>query len=383
MSGLHHANPVKMSVPFLDLTALHREIEGEIDEAIHRVIHRGSYILGREVEAFEEAFATYVKARYCVGVANGTEALALALAAVGVRPGDEVIVPNNTCSPTWLAVLQIGAVPIGVEPDPATMTMDVSAIAEMFSKRTRAVVPVHLYGLPADLLAISEVCGRHNVPVVEDAAQAHGARIGNTPIGALSEATAWSYYPTKNLGALGDGGAVTTNNETVNRSVRSLRNYGWHDAERYVSHEAGLNSRLDELQAAVLRVKLLHLDDWNARRRAIAQRYTSAIRGSNIAIPDVPSWADPAWHCYVVRSPQRDRLREYLGQHGTATLIHYPSSPADQPFARVLPSARSSHPITSTLCQQVLSLPIDPCLSDEQVDHVIGTVNSFGRANDQ
>jgi dTDP-4-amino-4,6-dideoxygalactose transaminase len=359
----------------------HAELRAQIDEAVARVITRGRFVLGEELEAFESEFASYVGSRHCVGVANGTEALVLALGAAGVAAGDEVVVPTNTCSPTWLAVSALGAVPVGVEPDPDTYTMDPSRLRAALGARTAAVVPVHLYGLAADMDAIraaveDSASGSGTPRLVEDAAQAHGTRYRSRRAGSLGDAAAWSFYPTKNLGALGDGGAVTTDDEDLARRVRSLRNYGWGEADPYVSRTRGMNSRLDEIQAAILRVKLGRLEEWNARRAAIADAYISRISNPALRLPREPAWARSSWHLFVLRSPWRDQLREHMDRLGVATLVHYPVPPADQPaYADDSPSEGSE--LARQLGSEVLSVPLHPHLSAAEVDQGVDALNSF------
>jgi dTDP-4-amino-4,6-dideoxygalactose transaminase len=367
-----------MKVSVVDLTSLHAQIRDEIDEAVDRVISKGRYVLDSEVEAFEEEFGSYVNARYCIGVGNGTEALALSLHASGVKPGSEVVVPTNTCSPTWLAIVLAGAVPVPIDPDPVTMTLDPLLLEDAITGATSAVVPVHLYGMPANLGTIQEICAPHEIAVVDDAAQAHGAIYQSRRIGGICNATAWSFYPTKNLGAIGDGGAITTDDEGIAQAVRSLRNYGWHRGIPYVSYEIGWNSRLDELQAAILRVKLRHLDEWNARRSAIASKYSGSIRVPGIGLPVEPPWATSVWHQYVIRcSSRRDALQAWLKKGGVETLVHYPMSPALQPFAERYHPASHLSQVGRRLSTEVLSLPIGWHLTDEAVDYVIDLLNSF------
>ena len=281
-----------------------------------------------EVDAFEAEYATYCGAAHCVGVANGLDALHLALRAMDVGPGDEVIVPSNTYIATWLAVSQCGATPVPVEPDERTFNIDPARIEAAITPRTRVLLPVHLYGQPANMDEILAIARKHGLKVLEDGAQAHGARYKGQRLGAHGDAVAWSFYPGKNLGAMGDGGAVTTNDPQLADRLRVLRNYG--SRVKYVNEVQGYNSRLDPLQAAILRVKLAHLDEWNERRRAIAARYQSGLAGCGLALPHVPEWAEPVWHLYVVQHPQRDALQQALNDAGVGTLIHYPIPPHRQ-----------------------------------------------------
>lgn len=357
-----------MSVPFLDLGAATRELSGEIQTAVARVVSSGWYIGGGEVTAFEEAFAAYCEADHCVGVGNGLDALVLSLRAVGVGPGAEVIVPSNTYIATWLAVSAVGAVPVPVEPDEATHTLDPGRVEAAVTERTRALLPVHLYGHPADLDPLLALARRRGLKVIEDAAQAHGARYRGRRIGSHSDAVCWSFYPGKNLGALGDGGAVTTNNAAVAERVRILGNYG--SRQKYVNLEKGVNSRLDPLQAAVLSVKLARLDEWNERRRQVAARYGEALAGSGLTLPASADWAEPVWHLYVVRTVERDALQARLTKAGIGTLIHYPIPPHRQDAYADLAPSLPALPLAERLAAEVMSLPIGPQLSSRQVSSV-------------
>ncbi len=361
-------------IPFLDVKAAYTELKDEIDGAIARVLDSGYYILGEEVAAFEAEFAAYAGAAHCVGVGNGLDALTLAFRALDIGPGDEVIVPSNTYIATWLAVSSCGATPVPVEPDPATHCMDPDRVAAAVTSRTRAICPVHLYGHPADLVRLKEICARHNLRMVEDAAQAHGARIGARRIGADGDIVAWSFYPGKNLGAIGDGGAVTTNDPGVAKRIAMLRNYG--SSIKYVNVEKGLNSRLDPLQAAILRVKLPRLDEWNGRRQAIAKRYGEGLAGLPIGLPSVSPDMTHAWHLYVITTPKREALQERLTKRGVATLIHYPIPPFRQEAYREMAPQAAQWPIADRLANEVLSLPMGPHLDLADVDRVILAVRS-------
>lgn len=361
-----------MTIPFLDLGAAYRELKAEINAAVHRVLDSGWYILGPEVEAFEAEWAAYCGADYAVGVANGLDALILALRALEVGPGDEVIVPSNTYIATWLAVSALGATPVPVEPDPATHNIDVTKIAAAITLRTKVLLPVHLYGQPADMDAILMLARAHGVAVVEDAAQAHGAAINGRRIGAHGDVVCWSFYPGKNLGALGDGGAVTTDREDLADRIRMLRNYG--SSVKYVNEVRGVNSRLDPIQAAVLRVKLKHLEEWTGRRRAIASAYADGLAGSGLVLPHVPNWAESAWHLYVVRTPDRDGLQQRLSDAGVGTLIHYPIPPHRQGAYADMGLYPGSLPIAERLAVEVLSLPIGPHLMSHQVEMIVSNV---------
>lgn len=347
-----------MKIPFLDVGAAYKELKPEIDAAIARVLDSGWYILGPEVDAFEEEYATYCEAKHAIGLANGLDALHLALLAMGVGQGDEVIVPSNTYIATWLAVSQCGATPVPVEPVEATYNIDPARIEVAITPRTKVILPVHLYGQPADLDPILAIARKHGLRVLEDAAQAHGARYKGRRIGAHGDAVAWSFYPGKNLGALGDGGAVTTNDPALADRIRVLRNYG--SRVKYVNELKGFNSRLDPIQAAVLRVKLGVLDEWNARRTSIAQRYLSGLASKDLVVPQVPPWAEPAWHLFVVRHRDRDQLAKRLNATGIGTVIHYPIAPHQQAAYVSAGWTEDAFPIAERLAAEVLSLPIGP-----------------------
>ncbi|NDV89035.1 aminotransferase class I/II-fold pyridoxal phosphate-dependent enzyme [Aurantimonas aggregata] len=362
-------------IPFLDLKTPHIELRAELDAAIARVLDSGWYILGPEVEAFETEWAGYCGANHAVGLANGLDALILALRALGVSPGDEVIVPSNTYIATWLAVSAVGAKPVPVEPDPATHNIDPARIEAAITSRTKVLLPVHLYGQPADLDPILAIARRHGLAVVEDAAQAHGARYKGCRIGAHGDVVCWSFYPGKNLGALGDGGAVTTNRGDLAEKIQVLRNYG--SRVKYVNEVQGVNSRLDPLQAAVLRVKLAHLDAWTERRKSIAAIYAEGLASIGLILPHVPDGVDPAWHLYVVRSTERDALQARLTAAGVGTLIHYPIPPHRQEAYAGLGLAPDALPIARNLAGEVLSLPMGPHLSESQALDALDAIKSY------
>ncbi|MBK7001213.1 MAG: DegT/DnrJ/EryC1/StrS family aminotransferase [Rhodoferax sp.] len=364
-----------MTVPFLDLGAAVTELREDIDAAIARVLDSGSYILGPEVDAFEDEFARYCEAAHCIGVGNGLDALHLVLRAWGIGPGDEVIVPSNTYIATWLAVSQCGAVPVPVEPVEFTYNIDPARIKAAISPRTKAIIAVHLYGQPADLSPICTIAKAHNLRVLEDAAQAHGARYHGKRIGSHGDAVAWSFYPGKNLGALGDAGAVTTNDNGLAQQLRALRNYG--SQVKYVNDVQGYNSRLDALQAAVLRVKLRHLDVWNERRARIATIYGKALVDSGLSLPAVPEWATSAWHLYVIRHPRRDALQKFLTNQGIGTLIHYPIPPHRQKAYASGPTTFSPQPLAESISNEVLSLPIGPQFPESAAHKVIKAIHRF------
>lgn len=361
-------------IPFLDLKAPHVELREEINAAIARVVESGWYILGPEVDAFEAEYAAYCEASHCIGLANGLDALHLALRALDVGPGDEVIVPSNTYIATWLAVSQCGATPVPVEPDAHTFNIDPVLIEGAITPRTKVILPVHLYGQPADMDPILAIARKYGLRVLEDGAQAHGARYKGQRVGAHGDAVAWSFYPGKNLGALGDGGAVTTNDPELADRIRVLRNYG--SRVKYVNEVQGYNSRLDPLQAAVLRVKLAHLDAWNARRAEVAVAYLQGLDGRGLVLPHVPEWAAPAWHLFVVRHPQRDALQQRLSDAGVGTLIHYPIPPHRQAAYANAGLSPDAFPIASRMADEVLSLPMGPHLAMGVAARVIAAVQA-------
>ena len=356
-------------IQFLDLKAPYLELKQELDEAIARVVSSGWFIGGGEVDQFEAEYATYCGAAHAVGVANGLDALHLALRAMDVGPGDEVIVPSNTYIATWLAVSQCGATPVPVEPDARTYNIDPALIEAAITPRTKVILPVHLYGQPADMDPILAIARKHGLRVLEDGAQAHGARYKGQRLGAHGDAVAWSFYPGKNLGAMGDGGAVTTKDAQLADRIRVLRNYG--SRVKYVNEVQGYNSRLDPLQAAILGVKLAKLDEWNARRSAIAQRYQEGLANTGLTLPHVPDWAEPVWHLYVVQSPQRDALQQTLADNGVGSLIHYPIPPHLQQAYSTAGWERGTFPLAERMADQVLSLPIGPHLKADQLEAVI------------
>ena len=366
-----------MSIPFLDLKAPYLELKAEIDTAIARVVSSGWFIGGEEVEQFENEYAAYCGADHAIGVANGLDALHLALRALDVGPGDEVIVPSNTYIATWLAVSQCGATPVPVEPDERTYNINPALIEAAITPRTKVILPVHLYGQPSEMDPILEIARKHGLRVLEDGAQAHGARYRGRRLGAHGDAVAWSFYPGKNLGAMGDGGAVTTNDPVIADRLRVLRNYG--SRVKYVNEVLGYNSRLDPLQAAILRIKLAHLDDWNARRSAIAFEYKTELEGivSAVTLPYVPEWADPVWHLYVIQSPQRDQLQTSLKIDGIDTLIHYPIPPHLQQAYSQLGYRQCAFPIAERMADKVLSLPIGPHLDLSATHHVVEAIRAL------
>lgn len=367
---------MSIQVPYLDLKAAYLELQPELDEAYQRVMQSGWYVLGEEVEAFEGAFAAFCGAAHCVGVGNGTDALHLILRAWGIGPGDEVIVPANTYIATWLAVSYAGATPVPVEPQAETCNLDPERVEAAVTTRTRAVLAVHTYGQPADMVSLRSLAQKYNLKLIEDSAQAHGASAHGKPVGSLADAAGFSFYPTKNLGAWGDAGAVVTSDGDLARSVRTLQNYG--SSAKNVNETRGFNSRLDPIQAAFLSVKLKHLDDWNRRREDRAAEYLHALEGTpGLVLPCFPTWAKPCWHIFAIRHPRRDDLQRHLSQRGIASLIHYPVPPhLSQAYAGQAGN-RGDFPITEEIAGTILSLPIGPHLSSEQAQMVVAAVRSF------
>jgi dTDP-4-amino-4,6-dideoxygalactose transaminase len=360
-------------VPFLDVSACYRELKNDYDAAYRRVMESGRYILGQEVEAFEAEFAATCGARHCAGVGNGLEALFLILRAYGIGPGDEVLVPAFTFIATWLAVTHAGARPVPIEPQESTFNLDPARLAAAVTPRTRAIIAVHLYGQPAHMDAIREVASRHGLLVIEDAAQAHGAQYQGHPAGSLADAAAFSFYPSKNLGAFGDGGAVVTDDQGLIDRIRRLRNYG--ALEKYDHDVCGYNSRLDPLQAAFLRVGLRNFQAWNARRARVAQAYLQGLAGAtHCVLPQVPAWANPCWHLFVIRHPERDRLRNALRSAGIETLVHYPVPPHLSGCYAGAGWKQQDFPVTERLADTVLSLPIGPHLDLTSTERVIEAV---------
>lgn len=354
-----------MKIPFLDLKAPYLELKKELDEAYKRVMESGWYILGEECQAFEKEFADYCGTKHCIGVGNGLDALHLILRGYGIGEGDEVIVPANTYIATWLAVSYAGAKPIPVEPDEKTYNINPILIEQAITKKTKAIIAVHLYGQPADIDSINALAKKHNLKVIEDAAQAHGAKYKGHRAGSLGDAAGFSFYPGKNLGAIGDGGAVTTNDPVLAEKVKVLRNYG--SRIKYYNEVKGFNSRLDELQAALLRVKLSKLDEWNKRRNVVANMYLEGLKNCDgVILPYVPEWAEPVWHQFVILSTSRDKLQKYLTNNDIETLIHYPIPPYVSEAYADMGYRMDDLPITKKMAKSVLSLPMGPHLTPKK-----------------
>jgi dTDP-4-amino-4,6-dideoxygalactose transaminase len=372
-----HTQPLQ--VPFVDLASQYRSIAAEIDEAVSRVIRETDFILGREVALFEEEFASFCQAKWAVGVDSGTSALELALRAYEIGPGDEVITAANSFIASALAISHAGATPVLVDVDADTHTIDVAAIEKAITLRTKAIIPVHLYGHPADMDAIMNLAERRGLIVIEDACQAHGARYKGKTAGSLGHAAAFSFYPGKNLGAYGDGGAVVTNDEAIAKSLRMLRNYG--QREKYQHMFRGYNRRLDTLQAAVLRIKLKHLEEWNDARRQHAKNYGRLLGQTGIGVPRAAGYSDSVWHLYVIQTDQRDALKEYLASCGIGVGIHYPIPIHLQPAYRDLGYRQGDFPVTERCACRILSLPMYAELTPEIVNRVAETASEFVAAS--
>jgi len=362
-----------MHVPFLIFSSVYDELKPELDEAYFRVMKGAWYILGPEVESFEQEYAEYCGVKHCVAVGNCLDALHFILRAVGVGNGDEVIVPSNTYIASWLAVSHAGGTPVPVEPSEHTYNIDPARIEAAITPRTKAIMAVHLYGQPADMDPINEIASRYGLQVVEDNAQAQGARYHGRRTGGLADAAGHSFYPGKNLGAFGDGGAITTNDDSVAAKVRLFRNYG--SQVKYHNKIQGYNSRLDELQAAFLRVRLRHLDEWNQRRSVVAQNYLAAWSDiAGLTLPQIPAWVQPVWHLFVIRHPKREQLQKLLSHNDIGTLIHYPVPPHLSGAYSDLNFEPGDYPVAESLANSLLSVPIGPHLSDAERAYVTKTL---------
>jgi len=363
-----------MKVPFLDLRASYNEIKPELDIEVLSFLDSGQYIGGSRLESFESNYAHFVEADHCVGLANGLDAIEISLKALGIGVGDEVIVPSHTFIATWLAVSNCGAVPVPVEPDLKTYSLDFTKIESAITRKTKAIIPVHLYGQPTDLDPIIELSKSYNLYVIEDAAQAHGASYKAKKIGSHGDVVAWSFYPGKNLGAFGDGGAITTDNLDLAEKIRALANYG--STKKYVHDSIGVNSRLDPMQAVVLDIKLRHLEDWNNRRRKLAKKYLTELKGTGLILPDQFNLLDGAWHLFPVRAIGRDSLVAALKEREIDTIIHYPIPPhKQQAYASNFDSRNLS--LSEEVASQLLSLPIGPHLEMDKVEFVIENIINY------
>lgn len=363
-----------MNVPFLDLKSPYIELKEELDAAYRRVMESGWYILGQEVEAFEAEFAAYCEAKHCIGVANGLDALHLIVRGYGIGEGDEVIVPSNTYIATWLAVTHAGATPVPVEPDERTYNIDPAKIEQAITPHTKAIMVVHLYGQTADMDSINVIAGKHGLKVIEDCAQAHGARYKGRRAGSLGDAAGFSFYPGKNLGAIGDGGAVTTNDHELAERIKVLRNYG--SQIKYHNEIVGFNSRLDELQAALLRVKLKKLDEWNELRAIAAKSYIQQLSSiTHLILPFVPVWSKPVWHLFVVLQNRRDEIQKRLAEVGIGTMIHYPIPPHLQQAYSDLAYQKGDFPISEAIHNTIISLPMWPGIKEANIATVCDSLH--------
>ncbi len=366
---------IVMKIPFVSFKPLEKELDNDLRAAFERVYNRSWYIEGEEDAAFEKAFAEYCDSKYCIGVGNGLDALFLALKALGIKQGDEVIVPSNTYIATALAVTYVGATPIFVEPDINTFNIDPTKIEEAITEKTKAIMPVHLYGQACDMDSIMTIAKKHQLYVVEDCAQAHGAKYKGKVIGSFGDAAGFSFYPGKNLGALGDAGATVTNNEDVAKKVRALGNYG--SDYKYHHIMQGNNSRLDELQAAFLAAKLQSLDKVNEERRNIAKKYLEGINNPEIILPLTPDYSTPVWHVFGIRCKRRTELEEYLTSVGISTNKHYPIPMHLQECYKELRYKKGDFPIAEEISATELSIPLYYGMTDEEIQYVIDRVNEF------
>lgn len=367
---------VDRTVKFVDIQPIQNEIKNEMQEVFTEIYNKGWYVLGEEVLGFEREFAQYCEAKYCIGVGNGLDALMLIIKALDISAGDEVIVPSNTFIATALAVSYCGATPVFVEPDPNTYNITAQKIEEKITKKTKAIIPVHLYGQPANMEEIVELSIKYNIKIIEDAAQAHGARYNGCRVGTFGIAAAFSFYPGKNLGALGDGGAITTNDEELALKLKALRNYG--SNKKYFHQYKGVNSRLDEMQAAFLRIKLKKLDSWNEMRRKTANNYLKLLSNSGVSLPIVNNLVEHVWHLFVIRTSKRDELKNYLEKYGIETLIHYPV-PLPMQEAYVDLNCTSQFVDSKKMAEEILSLPMWIGLNDSDVEYVCEKINEFMR----
>lgn len=367
---------MNQEVPFLDMKSPYHELKDELDAAYKRVMESGWYILGKEVEAFEHEFAEYCGVKHCIAVGNGLEALHLILRAYGITESAEVIVPSNTYIATWLAVSYAGATPIPVEPDPHTYNIDPKRVEAAITSRTRAILPVHLYGQTADMDPLLALAEQYNLKVIEDAAQAQGAVYKGRRSGSLGHAAGFSFYPAKNLGALGDAGAITTNDDDLAEQIRTLRNYG--SKVKYYNEVKGYNSRLDEIQAAFLRVKLTHLNEWNKRRNFVASIYLNFLANlPDLILPYAPEEILPTWHIFPIRYPQRDNLQKYLKTRDIDTLIHYPVPPHLSGAYADLGIQKGTFPIAESIASTELSLPMGPHITSGQAEYIVNTIREY------
>jgi len=363
-------------IKMVDFGREYKEIGEEISEAINRVLNSGWFILGEEAEKLEEEFSNYIGTKFGVAVNSGSDALYLAIKALGVGSGDEVITVSHTFVSTVDAIVRNGAMPVFVDIDPETYTMDVTQIEDKITEKTKAIIPVHLYGYPADMDSINAIAKKYNLFVIEDACQAHGAEYKGKKVGSIGDIACFSFYPTKNCGAYGDGGMIVTNNEEIAKKLSMLRNYG--QSQKYYYDFIGINSRLDEIQAAVLRVKLKHLDDWNEKRRSIAMLYNELLKNANVITPVEKEYARHVYHLYVIRSKKRDELQQYLLKNGIQTQIHYPV-PVHKQKSYLDLGYKIHLPVTEKICNEILSLPMYPWLNEKEVINIAERIKDFER----
>ncbi len=364
-----------MVIPFADLKKDYNYTKSEIDSAVLNVLARGDYILGDEVKSFEKEFAFYCNMRYAAGVSNGLDALTLALKGYGIGAGDEVIVPAFTFIATWLAVSNVGAEMVPVDVDENTFNINHTLIEDKITDKTKAIIPVHLFGQPVDFAPIKKIADKYNLVIIEDAAQAHGAIYKSEKVGSLGNSACFSFYPVKNLGAFGDGGAVVSNDKNVIEKIESLRNYG--SKEKYVHDYAGYNCRLDEVQAAILRIKLKHLDKLNTRRRYFAEYYLNNIDNREIILPQKISDIEHVWHLFVIRTTKRNELQKHLSKNNIGTLIHYPIPPYKQKAYKQLNINDSTFPVTTKISDEVLSIPLNPFMEEGEIKKIVTVLNNF------
>jgi len=362
-----------MNIPFLDLLRQYVQIKPEIDDAIKRVVNRQFFILGEELESFEKEFAVYLQSKYVVGVGSGTDTLILALRALGINKGDEVITQPNGFIATTLAITELGATPIFVDVDPDTYQIDIKQIESKITKKTKVILPVHLYGAPCEIEKLMKIAKKYNLYVVEDACQSHGATFNGKMTGTFGDIGTFSFYPGKNLGAYGDGGALCTNNEKIYKKLLKLRNYG--QSKKYFHDEIGVNTRLDEIQAAILRIKLKYLDEWNEKRNQLAQKYCKGL--NNVKKQKIINSSTSNYHIFTIQTKKRDKLAKYLKENGINTLIHYPIPIHQQKCYKYLGFKLGDFPITESLSSEIISLPIYPELRTDEIKDIIDKVNNF------
>lgn len=363
------------SVPFLNLKKQYLSIRSEIDQAIHDVLETCNYVKGKDVAAFAKGFSEYLGAGYCIGVGNGTDALEIALKALNVGPGDEVITVPNTFIATVEAIIAVGAVPVLVDIDYDTYTLDPVHLEAAINDKTAAIIPVHLYGMPCDMDAINEIAVKKGIPIVCDAAQAHGTRYRGKHVSCYGSISTYSFYPGKNLGACGDAGAVVTDDPGLATRIRMLADHGRQD--KYLHQVIGSNSRLDSLQAAILNIKLQYLETWNDRRKEIVKLYNQGLADiDNVTLPLVPEYAEPCWHQYVIRADTRDELKNYLSKRGVETGIHYPVPIPEQPALKNA-VVRCDRARLVTMCNQILSLPVCPEMDDSMAHYVVDSIHDY------